>query len=80
MASSSLTKTYESLPTIAKVLIQIFFGAVVGGVYRIVKFFEKRNTLTLIVGILNFVGLGLVFWIVDLYTEITVGKIDVNKT
>lgn len=75
MASSSLTKTYESLPTIAKVLIQIFFGAVVGGVYRIVKFFEKRNTLTLIVGILNFVGLGLVFWIVDLYTEITVGKI-----
>ena len=75
MAASSLTKTYESLPIIAKVLIQIFFGAVVGGVYRIVKFFEKRNTLTLIVGILNFVGLGLVFWIVDLYTEITVGKI-----
>ena len=75
MAKSSLTATYESLPKIAKILIQIILGAVVGGVYRIVKFLETKNVVTLVVGILNFVGLGLILWIVDLVTEITSNKI-----
>lgn len=75
MASTSLTKTYESLPKIVKILIQLILGAVVGGVYRIVRFLETKNIVTLVVGILNFVGLGLVFWIVDLVTEITSNKI-----
>lgn len=77
MASSSLTKQYEALPKIAKILIQLFLGALVGGVYRIVKYFETKNLVTLIVGILNFVGLGLVFWVVDLVTEILHNKITV---
>ena len=77
MASSSLTKQYESLPKLLKVLIQLFLGAIVGGIYRIVKFFETKNLVTLIVGILNFVGLGFIFWIIDLVTEIVSNKITV---
>ena len=73
--SKKLTAIYESLPKIAKILIQIFLGAFVGGVYRIVRFLETKNIVTLVVGILNFVGLGLVFWVVDLVTEITSDKI-----
>lgn len=77
MASSSLTQTYESLPKILKILIQVFLGAAVGGVYRILKFLETKNMITLIAGILNFVGLGLIFWVVDLVTEVLYDKITV---
>ena len=77
MASSSLTQTYENLPKIAKIIIQIFLGALVGGVYRIIRFLETKNVVTLVCGILNFVGLGLIFWIVDLVTEILHNKITV---
>ena len=77
MANQTLTATYEALPKIAKILIQIFLGAVVGGVYRILRYLETKNTVTLVAGILNFVGLGLVFWVVDLVTEITSDRITV---
>ena len=77
MASNSLTKSYEALPKIVKIIIQIILGALVGGVYRILKFLETKNIVTLVVGILNFVGLGLIFWIVDLVTEILYNKITV---
>ncbi len=77
MASSSLTAQYEALPKLAKILIQLFLGAVVGGVYRILKYLETKNIVTLVVGILNFVGLGLVFWVVDLVTELLHNKITV---
>ena len=71
------TDAYENLPKIAKILLQIFLGALVGGVYRIVRFVETKNIVTLIVGILNFVGLGFIFWIIDLVTEITSNRITV---
>lgn len=76
-ANQSLTAAYEALPKIAKILIQIFLGALVGGIYRIVRYVETKNVVTLIVGILNFVGLGFILWIVDLVTEIMNNKISV---
>ena len=69
---STLTKSYDGLPWIARLLLQIFLGAIVGGVYRIVRFFETKNVVTLVVGIIaTFTGIGnLVFWVVDLITLI----------
>ena len=74
-----LTETYESLPKIAKIIIQLLLGSVVGGVYRIVRFVETKNVVTLVVGILVLcTGVGnLVAWIVDLITEITKNRITV---
>ena len=77
MASSSITAQYEALPKIAKIIIQIFLGALVGGIYRILRFLETKNVVTLVAGILNFVGVGFVFWIVDLITEIASNRITV---
>ena len=73
----TLTKTYEALPKIAKILIQAFLGAVVGGVYRIVRYTETKNTVTLVVGILTtFTGVGnAIAWVADLATEILYNKI-----
>ena len=77
--SNSLTATYEALPKIVKILLQIFFGAFIGGIYRIVRFLETKNIITLVVGILVLVtGVGnAIAWVVDLVTEILNNKITV---
>ncbi len=74
-----LTETYENLPKIAKILLQIFLGGVIGGIYRIVRYTETKNIVTLGVGILCLVtGVGnFAAWIIDLVTEITQNKITV---
>ncbi len=77
--NSGLTSAYESLPKILKIILQICFGYLIGGIYRIVRFVEKGNVVTLVVGILVLVtGIGnTIAWIVDLVTEITSNKITV---
>ena len=77
MANTSITAAYENLPKIVKVLLQLFLGSIIGGIYRIIRFVETKNILTLVAGVLNFVGLGFIFWIVDLITEIFSNKISV---
>lgn len=76
-SSNSITASYEALPKILKIIIQILLGSIVGGVYRIIRFFETKNILTLIVGILvTFTGIGnFIAWVVDLITEILFNKI-----
>ena len=73
----TLTAQYEALPKIAKILIQIFLGAIVGGIYRIVRYLETKNIVTLVVGILTtFTGVGnAIVWVVDLITQILYNKI-----
>lgn len=77
--SSSLTKQYEALPKLLKVILQLFFGALIGGIYRIIRFFETGNVTTLVVGILVLVtGIGnAIAWVVDLVTEILSDRITV---
>ena len=77
--SASFTGAYEALPKLAKILIQLILGAVVGGIYRIVRFFETGNVVTLVVGILVLVtGVGnAIAWVVDLVTEILSNRITV---
>ena len=74
-----MTKTYESLPKIVKLILQFFFGWIIGGVYRIVRFLETKNVLTLVVGILVLcTGLGnAIAWFVDFLTELFSNKISV---
>lgn len=73
---SSLTKSYDALPLILRIIIQLFLGAVVGGIYRIVRYLEKKNVVTLVVGILaTFTGIGnAIAWVVDLVTLVLNGK------
>ena len=76
--NKTLTAKYEDLPKIAKILIQIFLGALVGGIYRIIRYTETKNTVTLIVGIVGLIPpFSFIAWVVDLVTEITSDKIKV---
>ena len=74
-----MTKAYNDLPKIVKIILQLFLGSLVGGIYRICRFLEKKNVVTLVVGVLCLVtGIGnLIAWIVDLITIITSDKITV---
>ncbi|MBO5355937.1 MAG: hypothetical protein J6B09_07725 [Clostridia bacterium] len=79
MANNSITATYESLPKIVKILLQLILGGIIGGIYRIVRFVETKNTVTLVAGLLcTFTGVGnFIAWVVDLITEITSNQITV---
>ena len=72
-----ITQKYEALPKIVKVLLQLFLGYIISGVYRIIRFTETKNVVTLVVGLLTlFTGVGNgIAWVVDLITEITKNKI-----
>lgn len=74
-----ITEMYEELPKIVKILLQIFLGGVIGGIYRILRFLETKQVVTLVVGILCLVtGVGnTIAWIIDLITEITQNRITV---
>ena len=77
MASKTLTQTYENLPKIAKILILIFGGWLVGGIYRLIRYTETKNTVTLVVALLGlFTGVGnFIIEIVDIVTTVLNNKI-----
>ncbi|MBQ2768034.1 MAG: hypothetical protein IJF49_08185 [Clostridia bacterium] len=79
MASNSITAAYESLPKLVKILIQLFLGGIIGGIYRIIRFVETKNVVTLVVGLLcTFTGLGnAVAWVLDLITELLYNRITI---
>ncbi len=74
--NNSLTASYDELPLILRIILQVIGGAVVGGIYRIVRYFETKNIVTLVIGLLaTFTGVGnLIAWIIDLVTLIINGK------
>ena len=75
MSSNSITKSYDSLPLLLRIIIQLIGGAIVGGVYRIVKFVENHNNSTLIAGIIALIpACNVVAWVIDLITLIVYGK------
>lgn len=71
------TAKYEELPKIAKILIQVILGGIVGGIYRILRYLETKNIVTLVVGVVGLVtGIGnAVLWVLDLISEATQNKI-----
>lgn len=78
MASKkTLTGMFENLPWIAKILILVFAGWLVCGLYRIVRYTETKNTLTLVVGLLGlFTGVGnFVLEVADVITTVLKNKI-----
>ena len=73
----NITASYDSLPKWVKLIVQLFLGYIVSALYRIAKYLETKNVVTLVVGILCFFGLGFVAWVVDFVTTITNDKITI---
>ena len=78
MAKKGLTASYEALPKIVKILLQLFLGAIVGGIYRIIRYTETKNIVTLVAGVLCLIPpVSFVAWVIDLVTELLNDKITV---
>ena len=71
------TEQFENLPLVVKILLLIFLGGLVSGIYRILRYLETKNTTTLVVGILCFFCIGVIVGIIDLITELTSGRVTV---
>ena len=75
MDINSITKKYDELPQIVKIILQVIFNGWISGLYRIFRYVETKNVTTLVIGILSCITpVGFVFWIVDLVTTITKNK------
>ena len=74
-----MTKMFNDLPWIARLLLLIFLGWIISPVYRILRWTESKNTTTLIVGILGLVtGIGnFILEVCDIVTTLLSGKITV---
>ena len=72
-----MTKAFDKLPWIARLLIVIFLGWIVGGIYRVIKYTETKKLSTLVVGLLGlFTGIGnAVLEVVDIITTVLGGGI-----
>lgn len=72
-----ITEMYEELPKIVKILIQLFAGYIVSGIYRVIRFLETKNVVTLVVGLVGLLtGFGnVIIWLIDLFTQITKNRI-----
>ena len=71
-----MTKTYDSLPMLARVILQLFLGWPISCFYRVFKYTETKNTTTLIVGLLC-IFVGPLFWVIVLVTTLLNDKITV---
>ena len=73
----SITAMYDQLPRLVRILLQIFLGGVIGGIYRVLRYLETKNIVTLVIGILSLVtGVGnFILWLADLSTMVTQDKI-----
>ena len=67
-----MIKTWEGLPWIAKVILQLFLGYLVSIIYRIIKLTQKVELKTVIGLILSFFAIG---WWIDFVTVLLSGKI-----
>ena len=74
MAAKSLTAQLENLPKIVKVLVFFFLGAAVSGIYRVIRYTETKNLVTLVAGILCFFTCG-IMGLVDAITELLYNKV-----
>ncbi len=74
-----ILNSFESLPLIAKVVLLIVLGYIISPVYRIIRYLETKNTMTLIIGVLGLItGVGnVILQVLDIITEVTKGKITV---
>ena len=73
----SITAMYDQLPRLVRIILQIFLGGLIGGIYRVLRYLETKNVVTLVIGILGLVtGIGnFILWLADLITVITQDKI-----
>ncbi|MBQ8546725.1 MAG: hypothetical protein IJ437_07295 [Clostridia bacterium] len=78
MSNETITAKIEGLNKWLKFFIFLLVGGIMSPLYRVFRFTETKNTVTLVVAIVSFVlGLAGILGIVDAITELTSDKVTV---
>lgn len=77
MAAKTITAQFENLPKLLKFILFLFLGGLLSGIFRVLRFLETKNLVTLIFGIVCFFGVGFVVGIIDAVTELLGNKVSV---
>lgn len=74
-----MTHYFDDLSVLVKAILLILLGGIISPVYRILRYLETKNIVTLVVGIVCLVtGVGnFILGLVDLVCVLTKGKITV---
>ena len=75
MAAKTITAQFENLPKLLKFILFLFLGGLLSGIFRVLRFLETKNLVTLIFGIVCFFGVGFVVGIIDAVTELLGNKV-----
>ena len=71
----NMTKSFDELPLIVKILLALPFLDIVWVVYRLIKSIEQKNTLGIILAIVLII-FGIPFlWLIDMITLIASNKV-----
>lgn len=71
----NVTKAFDELPLIVKIILALPFLDIVWVVYRLIKSIEQKNTLGIVLAILLLV-FGIPFlWLVDIITLIVANRV-----
>ena len=76
MSNGSLSNQFNNIPWLYRVVLQLVFGILISGIYRLIRFSETKNVTTLLAGVIGlFTGIGnIIFWWVDLITLVMNGR------
>ena len=78
MENQTITAKIEGLNKILKVVLFLLVGGILSPLYRVFRYTETKNIVTLVVAIVSFViGLSWVLGIVDAITELTSDKVTI---
>jgi hypothetical protein len=77
MAAKTITAQFENLPKILKFILFLLLGGLLSGIFRVLRFLETKNLVTLVFGIVCFFGVGFVVGIIDAVTELLGNKVSV---
>lgn len=69
-----MTKGYDKLTMLVKLILQIFFGYIISPAYRIIKGIEKGDAMLIIFGIIALIP---IFWLIDIITIILTNRISI---
>lgn len=77
MAKGTLTKTFDDLPKLVKIILALPFLDIVWMVYRLIRSLEHGNMVGVLLAVLLLIFGGILpwFWIVDLITIVVSDKV-----
>ncbi len=72
---NELSKAFESLPKIVKIILALPALDIVWQIYRLIRSIEEKNTLGIVLAVILLVAGPTILWIIDIICVIAMGNV-----